>query len=372
MRRWRLAELCGTMCAQFRGDLPSYLRGGAAMSAGSGTHVLPRGRDEFGAAVEPYRRELQLHCYRMLGSLQDAEDLVQETLLRAWRKQDTFEGKAPVRAWLYRIATNACLDELDRRPRRTLPHARGAAADAGLPPAQPILDPIWLEPYPDGLTSGLETGPEARYDLRESISLAFLTMLQLLPPRQRAVLILSDVLDWRASEVSQALDLTVSAVASALHRARTTMAARSHTGGQDPPGTQSTDESIRALLDQYVHAWETADVDALVSLLKEDARLPMPPSPSWYRGRDAIRMVVSHSILAGGDAAGRWTLKPTRANARPAFAWYLRDESSRNYRAFGIQVITIEDRLIAEMATFPNPDFLRFFGFPPGYDAVRQ
>jgi RNA polymerase sigma-70 factor (ECF subfamily) len=178
---------------------------------------------EFGGLTEPYRRELQLHCYRILGSLQDAEDTVQETMLRAWRKLNTFEGRASLRAWLYRIATNACFDALAKRPRRVLPVSAQPAADPRAPMSPPLTEPIWLEPYPDDLIAEPEAGPEARYTARESVALAFIAALQSLPPRQRAVLILRDVLDWQASEVAQTLDLTVSAANSALHRARVTL-----------------------------------------------------------------------------------------------------------------------------------------------------
>ena len=320
-------------------------------------------RDDFGALAEPHRRELQLHCYRMLGSLQDAEDLVQETLLRAWKKLDTLTRKGSFRAWLYRIATNACLDELDRRLPRTLPQARGPDSGETVPPLEPILEPIWLEPYPDELVAGLETSPEARYDLLESTTLAFLRVLHVLTPRQRAILILRDVLDWRADEVSQALEITVSAVTSALHRARKALAKHYSARDRHSSRVEPDSEATRSLLDQYVRAWEYADVDALISLLKRDATFAMPPSPSWYRVRSAIRAVVSAVVLAG-KAEGRWKMKSTRANSLPALAWYQQDETTSTYRAFGIQVLTIEDNLLSDITTFFNPALVRLFGFP--------
>ncbi|NIO39566.1 MAG: sigma-70 family RNA polymerase sigma factor, partial [Burkholderiales bacterium] len=308
-------------------------------------------RDAFSALAEPHRLELQAHCYRMLGSAQDAEDLVQETLLRAWRRLDTYAGRAPFRAWLYKIATNACLDVLDRRPKRTLPVAKVEASDPGEPLAPPISEPIWLEPYPDELLAASDSNPEARYDARESISLAFLTALQVLPPRQRAIVILRDVLDWRAREVAESLDTTVSAVNSALHRARTTLA--KHYQTRDVEGIKSApaDDALSTLLDRYVRAWERAEIDTLISLLTEEVTFPMPPSPSWYQGRPAVRAFISANIL-DGDARGRWRLLPTRANGRPAFAWYKRDPSRAVYNAFAIQVLTVDGNLIADITTF--------------------
>src|SRR5512135_202519 len=207
---------------------------------------------EFSRLTEPYRHELQLHCYRILGSLQDAEDIVQETLLRAWRRLDTYEERAPLRAWLYKIATNACFDALGKRPRRVLPTTHYAPADPRQPFAPPITDPIWLEPYPDDLIAEPEAGPEARYSLHESVSLAFLAALQSLPPRQRAVLILCDVLDWHASEAAQLLEITVPAVNSALHRARVTMRKNYHTRGREGLPASLSDQTLRPLLERYV------------------------------------------------------------------------------------------------------------------------
>ena len=319
--------------------------------------------DEFSRLTEPYRRELSVHCYRMLGSLFDAEDVVQETLLRAWQKLDTFEGRASFRAWLYKIATNACLDALDRAPRRALPMALYPAADPRQALAPPVNDPVWLEPFPDELLADVDANPEARYQARESITLAFLIALQILPPRQRAVLILRDVLGWRASEAAELLEFSVPAVNSALHRARATLAKHFHVRGLDAVKATPPDDTMRALLDRYVRAWETADIDELVALLKEDATFPMPPSPAWYQGRSAIRTFISSDILAG-DAHGRWRLRPTRANTQPAFAWYRRDESRSAYQAFAIQVLTFDGDLLADVTTFANPILFSYFGLP--------
>ena len=317
---------------------------------------------EFGGLTEPYRRELQLHCYRILGSLQDAEDTVQETMLRAWRKLNTFEGRASLRAWLYRIATNACFDALAKRPRRVLPTTSQPAADPHTPIAPPLTEPIWLEPYPDDLIAEPEAGPEARYTVRESVALAFIAALQSLPPRQRAVLILRDVLDWQASEVAQTLDLTVSAVNSALHRARVTLNKHYHGKGIDTVSLASIEDALRPMLDRYVQAWESADVDGLIALLKEDATLSMPPSPTWYAGREAIA-AVAREVMFAGEARGRWRLRPIRANRQPAFAVYQRTESGV-YHAFGISVLTIDQGQVADSITFIDPALIPRFNLP--------
>jgi len=317
---------------------------------------------EFSGLTEPYRHELQLHCYRILGSLQDAEDIVQETLLRAWRRLETYEGRASLRAWLYKIATNACFDALAKRPRRVLPTAQFPPADPHQPFAPPVTEPIWLEPYPDDLIAKPESGPEARYSQRESVSLAFLAALQSLPPHQRAALILCDVLDWRASEAAQLLDITVSAVNSALHRARVTMNKHYHARGRDTLSATAIDEDLRPLLDRYVQVWEAADIDGLVSLLREDATLSMPPLPTWYAGREAISAAAQTMIFAG-DARGRWLMQPVRANRQPACAVYQRDEAGI-YRAFGISVLTIEQGKVTDIITFINLELFQRFGLP--------
>ncbi len=317
---------------------------------------------EFSGLTEPYRRELQLHCYRILGSLQDAEDMVQETLLRAWRRLDTFEGRASLRAWLYKIATNACFDALDKRPRRVLPTVQFPPADPQQPFAPPITEPIWLEPYPDDLIAEPETGPEARYSLHESVSLAFLAALQSLPPRQRAVLILCDVLDWQASEAAELLGITISAVSSALHRARVTMKKNYHARGRDALSLASSDNALRPLLDRYVQVWESADIDGLVSLLREDATLSMPPLPTWYAGREAI-LAAAQTMIFTGEARGRWLMRPVRANRQPACAVYQRDEAGV-YHAFGISVLTIEQDRVVDIITFIDPALFQHFNLP--------
>ena len=283
-------------------------------------------------------------------------------MLRAWRKLYTFEGRASLRAWLYRIATNACFDALAKRPRRVLPTTSQPAADPHTPIAPPLTEVIWLEPYPDDLIAEPEAGPEARYTAREGVALAFIAALQSLPPRQRAVLILRDVLDWQASEVAQILDLTVSAVNSALHRARVTLNKHYHGKGSDAVSVASIEDTLRPILDRYVQAWESADVEGLIALLKEDATLSMPPSPTWYAGREAI-VTAARLMLFAGEARGRWHLQPIRANRQPAFAVYQRTESG-TYHAFGISVLTIDQGQVADSVTFIDPAVFAFFNLP--------
>src|SRR5829696_1845212 len=253
----------------------------------------------FSELAEPFRRELQVHCYRILGSLHEAEDMVQETMLRAWKRLESYEGRASFRSWLYKIATNACLDALDqRRSRRLLPPQCIPAADPHMQIAPPSPEFVWIEPIPDEWLEDISTpNPETRYTESESISLSFLTALQTLPPRQRAVLILRDVLDFSANETAEILELTVSSVNSALHRARVTLSKRYQ--GQEPEISTNSlnDERTQWLLDHFVQAWESADVDGLVALLKEDAAFAMPPSPSWYQGPAAIGIFAAATVF---------------------------------------------------------------------------
>jgi len=318
---------------------------------------------EFAARAEAYRREIQVHCYRMLGSLQDAEDLAQDTLVRAWQKRDALREQTSLRAWLYKIATNACLDALARRPKRVLPNHYASAADPHTPPAPPVLEPIWLEPLPDALYADAAVNPEARYSQRESVSLAFLAALHTLPARQRAVLLLRDVLDWSAQETAHLLHLTVPAVNSALHRARVTLSKQYHRASPDTLALRADDPETRALLDRYVRAWETANIDELLALLQEDATFLMPPSPSWLDG--AVAMIAfAKNFIAPEDAAGLWKLIETRANGEIAFAWYRRLNASKTYRAFGLQTLEMENGKMARWIVFTNPALWRFFELP--------
>jgi RNA polymerase sigma-70 factor (ECF subfamily) len=315
----------------------------------------------FASLTEPFRKELLTHCYRMLGSLEDAEDLVQETLLRAWRRLETYQGRAPMRAWLYKIATNNCLDALSRRPKRSLPVELGAPADPAKPPEPLVNEPVWIEPYPDELLAPVEASPEARYESRESISFAFLIVLQELPPRQRCALILGDVLDWQAAEIAEVLDISVSAVNSLLHRARSTL--KQHYPRHTAEKPYPTEGRQKQLLERYLRAWETADIDGIVSMLTEEATFPMPPLPSWYQGRAAIRAFILATSLAG-EAAGRWRLLPIRANGLPGFAFYVRDENSGKYLPFALQVLRFEGELLSDVTTFGTPGLFPAFDLP--------
>ena len=283
---------------------------------------------DIGSILEPHRRALQLHCYRMTGSLHDAEDLVQETLLRAWKSYAAFTGSSSLRTWLYRIATNVCLDALKKRrqPRRLRPS--GPASDPRAPVGAATGEMNWLEPYPDSELVGTGAGVEERVLIREEISLAFLTVLQLLPPRQRAILILSDVLEWQASEVGELLNASVSAVDSALHRARATIARNRHRAREDAVPAESDVPAVTELLSRYVKAWESNDIDGLVALLHQDAVLSMPPFSSWYQGRDSVRGILSLHPFGWGKRAG-WRLSPTGANGQPAFVLYRADHPGR-------------------------------------------
>jgi RNA polymerase sigma-70 factor (ECF subfamily) len=314
--------------------------------------------DAFRELTEPYRRELQVHCYRMLGSFQDAEDALQETLLAAWRGFAGFEGRAALRTWLYRIATNQCLNARRSASRR-------AAKEWNVPEVQPpeptrLGEVIWLEPYPDTLLEGatnVPIGPEAQYEQTESISLAFVTALQVLPPRQLAVLILRDVLGFHASEVADMLDSTVESVNSALKRARAGMHRRPASADREPPPAfESPAED--AIVAKFVRAWESADLDALVALLTDDVFVSMPPMPFEYEGRDPVSRFCA-SIFRTGR---RFDLVPTRANGQPAFGAYLRTPAGIRHGT-GLFVLTLSGDRICAMTRFDN-SVLPWFGLP--------
>jgi RNA polymerase sigma-70 factor (TIGR02960 family) len=306
--------------------------------------------DAFEEMVRPFRRELAAHCYRMLGSIQDAEDQVQETLLSAWRGIDGFQGQASVRTWLYKIATNRCLDEIRRRPRRGLRSDDGAPRDP-LAPIEPSGELLWVEPCPPGLWDTDRASTEAIYSLRESVQLAFVVALQHLPATQRAALILRDVLGWSASEVAALLDTTVAAVNSALQRARATLETRRPSVDTAPAATDS-------LAARYIAAWQSGDVEALVALLHEDVIVSMPPTPTWFRGSDAARAFFGPRITTQGQ---RRVLRAEGADIL-VFASYRGHEPP--YTGYAIQVLHTAGDLITEMHAFVDPELLPRFGMP--------
>jgi RNA polymerase sigma-70 factor (ECF subfamily) len=322
-------------------------------------------QDTFRGLAARHERELLVHCYRMLGSIEDAEDMVQETFLRAWRSLDTFEGRSTLRAWLYRIATNVSLDALAKRRRRSMPPATHAPGSPLEPFPRPLEESPWLEPLPDALIDerpGLS--PETRYEVRESVTLAFLTALQCLPGRQRAVLLLCDVLGWSARETADILEMSVASVTSSLQRAR---AAMKKQGAQPGSARKVPADAARAsLLTRYVQAWEAADTESLVALLQEDAAMTMPPMPLWFRGRNAIRQFFEARLFMG-DARGRFRLTETSANGCPAFAVYQRDEAGL-FRPASLHVLVLDAGLIAEVHSFLVSDdrLFRRFGLSPG------
>jgi RNA polymerase sigma-70 factor (ECF subfamily) len=313
----------------------------------------------FEALTNPYRRELIVHCYRILGSFEDAEDAFQEALVRAWRQLNSLKSPAALRAWLYKIATNVALNMLAARQARSMPPASQAAADPHAPLPAPCLDPLWLDPLPDEYLAGFSPGPEARLEAKESVTLAFLTLLQRLPGRQRAVLILRDVLGWSALEAAELLDTSVPAVNSALQRARATLRRQQYQAGYAAP---ATGEHTAAVLAQFVQAWEMADTARLTALLRDDAIFTMPPLPAWYQGRAAIRLFLDEQIFSPGQAGQQFRLVATRANGGPAFGSYQRDAAGV-YRPGALILLTLAESQIAEIDDFLAVDdglFARF------------
>jgi len=319
----------------------------------------------FAALAERYRRQLHVHCYRMLGSVEDAEDLVQETLLRAWRGRAGFEGRSQFPTWLYRIATNACLNALERASRRVLPPDVPMPATSE-PRPEPIWAPEipWLQPYPDHLLDPVgpsEMEPDAMLVSRETIELAYLAAIQHLPPRQRAILILRDAVGWSAREVASMLEMTLPSVNSALQRARSTMRARLPARRLDwAPASAPTDEE-RVVLEQFMNAFERADAAALTALLREDARWSMPPAALWFDGRAAIANLFD---LFPIGFHGDFRMLRTVANRQPAAASYLRAHGDSTFRLASLNVLRIEDGQIAEVVTF-SPALLAVFDLPP-------
>jgi RNA polymerase sigma-70 factor, ECF subfamily len=314
---------------------------GATETASAAAAARTGDEAAFARLVEPHRRELQVHCYRMLGSFEDSEDLVQETFLRAWRNRKSFQGRSSFRAWLYRIATNACLDALQRRPQ---------VSQA----TEPLAEVPWLEPYPDELIDDLVA--------KETVELAFIAAIQLLPPRQRAALICRDVLGWSAAESAALLDVSVAAANSALQRARATLQRQLPRRRLDWRGSSGASDEERALLERYMAATDHNDPDAMIRLLREDAVCSMPPQPEWYAGREAIIAAWVEGGF-GSETIGDFRCLPVSANRQPGMACYLRRPDDDAYRPLALDVLRIEDGRVVEVVVF-GPDAFPSFGLP--------
>jgi RNA polymerase sigma-70 factor (ECF subfamily) len=314
-------------------------------------------QEAFAQLIDPYRRQILVHCYCILGSFEDAEDMLQETLLRAWKRLDSFQGRSSLRAWLYKVATNASLDALDSRRVRGLPKELYAQGDPTRPLPPPSKEVNWVEPIPDAwIDDQPNIYTEARYEVRESITLAFIAALQKLPGRQRAVLLLCDVMGWSSNEAAEILDMTTAAVNSALQRSRETL---KQSERKTTPARLN--EQLSALLAQYVAAWETADSTALIAVLREDVALTMPPLPVWFSGRADVKAFLDGFLFRSAEPF-KVKLEAIRANGSPAFAVYQMDQDGI-YRAAAIHILTIENGQITEIndyLTFDNQLFSRF------------
>ena len=334
----------------------------SATASLSGHELLEAARDgdedAFRRMVEPHQAELHAHCYRMLGSLHDAEDALQDALLRAWRGLHGVRGHGSLRAWLFRIATNACLDMIARRPKRVLPVDYGPPGGSD----QQVAEGAWLEPYPDGTLDVADgyAAPEARYEQREAVELAFVAALQHLPGRQRAALILRDVLGFSANEVAEALDSTTASVNSALQRARKAVDERLPERSQQATMRAVGDERLQEIVARFTDAFEHGEVEAILDLLADDATFEMPPSAGWRRGRAAI----ADSWLMPDEPGARFRLLPTRANGQLALGAYRLDSATGNYRAIALDVLTLDGAAIAAVTAFRTPGLLPRFGLP--------
>jgi RNA polymerase sigma-70 factor, ECF subfamily len=319
----------------------------------------------FETLVGAYRGELLVHCYRMLGSFNDAEDLVQETLLRAWEKRSTLTSPASYRAWLYRIATNLCLDRLRSAPRRALPPQTHPMGDpSGHSSSTPVREPIWLEPFPDDLLADHQTDPEVHAERSEQTTLAFLMALQHLTPAQRAILLLRDVLEWEAREVASWLNLSVAAVNSGLQRARRALEPRHlHSEQETPPLTPH----LQSLLNRYVTCWEQADIPGLVGLLREDAWFTMPPLPLWFQGRATIATWLATTIFLPGRS---FRLLPTHANGSPALGLYRRQNEEEAHQLLGMMVLGMEGEQIGCVVGFMDVSSLSCFALPSTFPSL--
>jgi RNA polymerase sigma-70 factor, ECF subfamily len=329
----------------------------------------------FRKLVEPHRRELHAHCYRMLGSIHDADDALQDALLRAWRGLSRFEGRSSLRSWLYRIATNTCLDLVSRRPKRMLALDHAPAADPHEGPGAPLVESVWVEPYPSeelGLDEG-RLSPDARYEQLESVELAFIAALQHLPARQRAVLIMREVLGFSAREVADTLDTSTASVNSALQRARAAVDERLPERSQQATLRSLDDDELRELVSSYVEAWERGDVEGVVSMLTEEATVMMPPMATWYRGRDAIEVFLRDWAFAKRWARDRERfesgerrvrLLPARASGQLAYGAYNYDAERGAYLPYALQVLAFDGPRIGDITGFVTPQLFPRFGLP--------
>ena len=325
--------------------------------------MLNASQREFEELVSPHLTAIQLYCYRMLGTLQDAEDALQETLLRAWKHLGSLQDEGSLRSWLYKIATNVCFDALKHKSRREIPLP--PIPEGGDLQSEPALLPekAALEPIPEAWLGALAPEVEAAYAARESVRLAFMAALQVLPPRQRAVVILRDVLEMSALESAEALGISIPSVNSALLRARSSLEKSSQLGSGSGVTAQVQDEDVSVLLDQYVRAWEAADVPRLIELFSQDIAFTMPPATVWFKGMQKIRTLLT-DVLFGGGARDLWRLLPTRANGQPAFGLYVLNPEDGSYHPYAIQVLTVRAGRIAEATNFLYPSYFSRFGLP--------
>jgi RNA polymerase sigma-70 factor, ECF subfamily len=322
-----------------------------------------RGGDEdaFAQLIEPYRRQLYAHCYRMLGSTADAEDALQDALLGAWRGLPRFEGRSSLRSWLYTITTNACLRAIERRPKRVLPIDYGPPSDPHNPTGEPLLESVWVEPLPDTMLVEA-AAPDARYEQREAVELAFIAALQHLPARQRAVLILRDVLGFSARETAEALDATPVSIDSALQRAHRSVQARLPERSQQATLRTLDDEDLKQVVEAFVAAWERADVDAVVEMLVDDAVLTMPPEPTWFAGREAIGAFLAAYPFA--PDAPRIRMVPTWANGQLAFGHYSWRAVPKAFMPHAVTVVSLRRAKIAQVTIFKYAEAFEGFTLP--------